>query len=99
DTLLSAQLVTVDGRQVEASQSSNPDLFWALRGGGGNFGVATSLEYELHPVGSTVIGGPIVHPVERSRDVLKFFRDSTRSLPDEHTLFAPLTHAPDGSGT
>jgi FAD/FMN-containing dehydrogenase len=99
DNLRAVELVTADGKVLRASKHEEPDLFWALRGGGGNFGIATSLEYELHPVGPTVNGGPIVHPIERSRDVLKFFRDSTRSLPDEHTLFATLTHAPDGSGT
>lgn len=99
DNLRAVELVTADGKVLRASKHEEPDLFWALRGGGGNFGIATSLEYELHPVGPTVMGGPIVHPIERSRDVLEFFRDSTRSLPDEHTLFATLTHAPDGSGT
>jgi FAD/FMN-containing dehydrogenase len=98
DNLRAVELVTASGKVLRASQEEEPDLFWALRGGGGNFGVATSLEYQLHPVGPIVVGGPIVHPVERSRDVLTFFRDSTRSLPDEHTLFATLTHAPDGSG-
>src|SRR5262249_26588101 len=58
----------------------------------------TSLEYDLHAVGPIITGGPIVYPIERSRDVLEFFRTSTRCLPDEHTLFATLTHAPDGSG-
>jgi FAD/FMN-containing dehydrogenase len=99
DNLRTVELVTAGGKILQASKQQEPELFWALRGGGGNFGVATSLEYELHPVGPTIMGGPIVHPIERSRAVLEFFRDSTRSLPDEHTLFASLTHAPDGSGT
>ena len=99
DNLRAVELVTADGRILRASKREEPDLFWAIRGGGGNFGIATSLEYDLHPVGPTVIGGPIVYPIDRSRDVLEFFRASTRSLPDEHTLFASLTHAPDGSGT
>jgi FAD/FMN-containing dehydrogenase len=98
DNLRAIELVTADSKVLQASKQEQSDLFWALRGGGGNFGVATSFEYELHPVGP-VVGGPIVHPVDRSRDVLAFFRDRTRSLPDEHTLFATLTHAPDGSGT
>jgi len=98
DNLRAVELVTVDGRLLRASKHREPELFWALRGGGGNFGVATSFEYELHPVGPTITGGPIVHPIERSRALLEFFRDATRSLPDEHTLFATLTHAPDGSG-
>jgi FAD/FMN-containing dehydrogenase len=98
DNLLSADLVLADGRAVTASHQDNADLFWALRGGGGNFGVATSFEYQLHPVGPTVTGGVIAHPIEQARDVLKFFRDRTASLPDEHTLFGGLIHAPDGSG-
>ena len=61
DNLISAQLVTVDGKQVEASQNSNPDLFWAIRGGGGNFGVATALEYRLHPV-TDVLAGTLTLP-------------------------------------
>ncbi|MFX1766872.1 FAD-binding oxidoreductase [Paraburkholderia sp. A1RI-2L] len=98
DNLLAVELVTADGKVLQASREQEPELFWALRGGGGNFGVATGFEYALYPVGPTIIGGPIVHPIERARDLLEFFRDRTRALPDEHTLFATLTHAPDGSG-
>ena len=97
DNLRSVELVTAGGKVLQVSSREEPDLFWALRGGGGNFGVATSFEFQLHTVG-TVIGGPIVHPIERARDVLEFFRKKTRELPDEHTLFSTLTHAPDGSG-
>lgn len=99
DNLRVVELVTADGKVLRASNQEEPDLFWAIRGGGGNFGIATSLEYDLHPVGPTVLGGPIIYPIECSRDVLEFFRASTRSLPDEQTLFATLTHSPDGSGT
>jgi FAD/FMN-containing dehydrogenase len=99
DNLRAVEVVTAGGKILRASAQEEPDLFWAVRGGGGNFGVATSLEYDLHPVGPTVMGGPIVHPIDRSRAVLEFYRQSTRSLPDEHTLFATLAHAPDGSGT
>lgn len=98
DNLRTVELVTADGKVLQASKQEEPDLFWAIRGGGGNFGIATSLEYDLHAVGPIVTGGPIVYSIDRSRDVLEFFRASTRSLPDEHTLFATLTHAPDGSG-
>ena len=66
DNLRTVELVTASGKVLRASKQEEPDLFWALRGGGGNFGIATSLEFELHPVGPTVIGGPIVHPIERS---------------------------------
>jgi FAD/FMN-containing dehydrogenase len=99
DNLRAVELVTADGKVLRASKQEEPDLFWAIRGGGGNFGIATSLEYDIHRVGPVVTGGPIIYPIERSRDVLEFFRARTRSLPDEHTLFASLTHAPDGSGT
>jgi FAD/FMN-containing dehydrogenase len=99
DNLLSAQLVTANGEVVRANQEENPDLFWAIRGGGGNFGVATALEYRLYPVGPTVTGGLIAYPFEHAGDVLRFFRDRTASLADEQSLFAGLIHAPDGSGT
>jgi len=97
DNLLSVQLVTADGEVLNATADSHPDLFWALRGGGGNFGVATWFEYRLHPL-STVVGGLVAHPFEAARDVLRFFREFTQSVPDELTVFAALVHAPDGSG-
>jgi FAD/FMN-containing dehydrogenase len=99
DNLRSVELVTAEGKFLRASKDEEPDLFWAVRGGGGNFGVVTSFEFQLHPVGPTVTGGLIAHPFERARDLLKFFRDSTVSLPDEHVIFGGLIHAPDGSGT
>lgn len=98
DNLLSVELVTADGKVLTASSTDVPDLFWAVRGGGGNFGVVTSFEFRVHPVGPTVTGGVIAHPFEQARETLRFFRDSTRSLPDEHLLFGGLIHAPDGSG-
>jgi FAD/FMN-containing dehydrogenase len=99
DNLRSVELVSAEGKAMRASKDEEPDLFWAVRGGGGNFGVATSLEYQLHPVGPTVTSGLLAHPIDRARDVLRFFRERTASLPDEHTLFGTLAHAPDGSGT
>ena len=99
DNLLSVDLVTADGRVLRAGQDENADLFWAVRGAGTNFGVVASLEYQLHPVGPTITGGLVAHPFERARDVLRFYRDVTASLPDECTVFAGLIHAPDGSGT
>jgi FAD/FMN-containing dehydrogenase len=98
DNLLSVDLVLADGRILTASEDDNADLFWALRGGGGNFGVAASFEYGLHPVGPMVTGGLIAYPFSAAWDVLRFFRDITASLPDEFTVFAGLIHAPDGSG-
>src|SRR5712691_9438440 len=99
DNLLSVEIVTAEGQILTASQEENPDLFWGLRGGGGNFGVAASLEYRLHPVGPTVTGGLVAHPFANARDVLRFYRHVTRSLPDELTVFAALLYAPDGSDT
>jgi len=98
DNLRSADVVLADGRVVRASASENPDLFWAIRGGGGNFGIATSLEYDLHPVGPTIYGGVAAHPVAKAADVLRFFRDTCATLPDEVMLAAGLQTAPDGSG-
>src|SRR5262245_14351263 len=99
DSLRAVELVTATGDIVRPSAKEHPDLFWALRGGGGNFGVATWLEFELYPVGPTVVGGLIAHPFGAARDVLRFYREFTASLPDDLTVFAGLLHAPDGSGT
>ena len=98
DNLRSATLVNAAGEVVQASDDDSPDLFWAIRGGGGNFGVATWLEYDAHPVGPIVTGGLVAHPFSAARDVLRFYRDVTATLPDEFTIFAGLIHAPDGSG-
>jgi len=99
DNLVSAEIVTADGKVLRASAGENPDLFWAVRGGGGNFGVAASLEYRLHPIGPVIVGGLIVYPFEQAREVLRFFRATTQSLPDEMMAVAGLIHAADGSGT
>ena len=96
DNLLSAEVVTASGDIVRASNDENADLFWCLRGGGGNFGAVSWLEYRLHPVG-TVTSGLIAHPFDRARDVLKFFREITSGLPDDLTIFGGLLHAPDGA--
>ena len=99
DNLLSVDIVTADGRVLKASAEENADLFWGVRGGGGNFGVAASFEYRLHPVGPTITGGLVAHPFTAAREVLRFYREVTASLPDELIVFAALIHAPDGSGT
>ena len=98
DNLLSADLVLADGSVVTASADQNADLFWGLRGGGGNFGVAGSFDYRLHPVGPAITGGVIAYPLDAAWDVLRHFRDITASLPDELMVFGGLVHAPDGSG-
>src|SRR5579864_5628837 len=89
DNLLSAQLVTVDGRQVDASPKSNSDLFWAIRGGGGNFGVVTALEYELHPV-DQVLSGALTYSPGRISDLLHSFVKFLVGAPDEMDAFAQL---------
>ena len=89
DNLTSAEVVTADGRLLTASQDENEDLFWGLRGGGGNFGVVTSYEFRLHPVGPTIVGGMLLHPLERAGEVLRAYRDYVAEGPDElATAFA-----------
>lgn len=95
DNLIGAEVVTADGQVLHASTSEHPDLFWALRGGGGNFGVVTTFEFQLHPV-SNVLGGILFYPLARARDVLRFYRDFVRSAPDALTVFAAMLHTPEG---
>ena len=94
DNLLSADVVTADGELVRASAEENADLFWGLRGGGGNFGIVTSFEYRLHPVGPTVLAGVILHPAARAREVLDFYRHYIASAPDELMTIVVLRMAP-----
>ena len=89
DNLISAQLVTVDGRQVAASENSNPDLFWAIRGGGGNFGVATALDYRLHPL-TDVLAGTLSYSRGRLADLLQGFREFASAAPDELNVIAQV---------
>jgi len=96
DNLVSADIVTADGRLLTANATENPDLFWALRGGGGNFGIVTSFEYQLHAVGPTVYGGMIAYPLRAARDVLRFYRDFTKAAPDELTTYAGFVTPPGG---
>jgi FAD/FMN-containing dehydrogenase len=98
DNLRSAEMVMADGSVVRAAADENPDLFWAIRGGGGNFGIASSLEYDLHPVGPMITGGLVAHPIQNARNVLRFFRETCATLPEEMMLVAGLVTAPDGSG-
>jgi len=97
DNLLSVELVTAAGEVINASAAHHPDLFWALRGGGGNFGVAASFEYRLHPL-REVYGGLIAYPLPAAKEALRFYSKFTASVPDELSVFAGLVHAPDGSG-
>lgn len=98
DNLASVELVTADGRALRASADENDDLFWAVRGGGGNLGVVACFEYRLHRVGPTISGGLIAYPLSAGRDVLKLFREMAAAAPDELGLEAALVGAPDTSG-
>jgi FAD/FMN-containing dehydrogenase len=95
DNLLSADVVTADGRFLTASQTEHPDLFWGLRGGGGNFGIVTSFEYRLHPLGP-ILAGPVVYPLSAAKDVCRFFRDFMQDAPDEISGAFALGPLPDG---
>ena len=93
DNLLSADVITADGRVVVASPRENEDLFWALRGGGGNFGVVTSFEYQLHPV-KDIFAGIFFYPLEHARDILEFYRDYVETASEEMGLFPAFQIAP-----
>jgi len=97
DNLRSAEVVLADGRVVTADGDENADLFWAIRGGGGNFGIVTRFEYRLHPV-DMVTAGLVAYPFDQAGEVLRFFRDLTADLPDEVMAYGGVVHAPDGSG-
>jgi hypothetical protein len=100
DQLLSVDLITAEGEFVKASQTENPDLFWGVRGGGGNFGIVTDFEFRLNPVGPIVLAGPIFWPIAESPNVLRFYRDWISDAPDElmtiviHRKAPPLPFAP-----
>jgi FAD/FMN-containing dehydrogenase len=94
DSLVSADVVTASGQTVRASDSENPDLFWAIRGGGGNFGVVTRFEFALHPVGPQVLAGLLVFPLEQASQVLTQYREFTESAPEELVVWVVLRRAP-----
>jgi hypothetical protein len=94
DQLLSVDLVTADGEFVKASETENPDLFWGLRGGGGNFGIVTEFEFRLHPVGPIVFAGPIFWPMEKARQLLRFYREWSAEAPDELMTIVVQRKAP-----
>jgi FAD/FMN-containing dehydrogenase len=98
DSLNSVEVVTARGQILQASKEENSELFWGVRGGGGNFGIATSFGFLLHAIGPMVNGGMIAYPINRSKDMLRFYRELTTAAPDELTVAAGLTHSPDGSG-
>jgi FAD/FMN-containing dehydrogenase len=94
DNLISADVVTANGELVPTNAMQNPDLFWAIRGGGGNFGVVTSFEFKLHEVGPELLSGLIVHPFARARELLGGYRQVAANAPDELTVWAVLRKAP-----
>ena len=94
DSLLSADMVTAEGESVRASSSENPELFWALRGGGGNFGVVTSFEFRLRPLGPEVLAGLIVHPFADAPEIMRAVRDHAADAPDELSVWMVLRKAP-----
>jgi FAD/FMN-containing dehydrogenase len=96
DNLLAADVVTADGHFVRASADQNAELFWGLRGGGGNFGVVTSFEYQLHPVGPTVLAGPLFHSLDAAPKLFGYFRDAVPTLPDALGCMAALLTSPEG---
>ena len=96
DNLLSAEVVTADGTTLRTDPQQHPDLFWALRGGGGNFGVVTEFEFGLHQVGPVLLGGRIAHPLSAARQALQFYRDFCADAPDSMIVYAGLATGPDG---
>jgi FAD/FMN-containing dehydrogenase len=94
DNLISADVVTADGALVHASEHKNPDLFWALRGGGGNFGIVTSFEFRLHPLGPEVMSGLIIHPLGKAKDLLRRYREIAEAAPDELACWFVMRAAP-----
>ncbi len=94
DNLISAEVVTVSGDLLRVNSKENKDLFWAIRGGGGNFGVVTSYEFNLHKVGPQIFAGLIIHPLDSAREVLKFYRNFIRTAPEELSCWFVLRQAP-----
>ena len=96
DNLLSVDLVTAEGHLLTASADEHADLFWGLRGGGGNFGIATSFEYQLHHLGP-ILGGMLIYPLARAKEIFRIYRDVTSAAPDEVNLIFALATLPDGT--
>ncbi len=96
DNLIAAEIVTADGRLLRASASEHPDLFWALRGGGGNFGIVTAFEYRLHPLGPALLMGSVLHAYKDAREAMRFYDRFSRHAPDEASVDAALVTLPSG---
>jgi FAD/FMN-containing dehydrogenase len=98
DNVASFDIVTADGRFLHVTESEHPELYWGLRGGGGNFGVVTTFEYRLHPVDPVVLAGNITWPLDQAHDAMRFYVEQALAAPDELNLGAALFTAPDGTG-
>jgi FAD/FMN-containing dehydrogenase len=98
DNVVSFDVVTASGEFIQASESSNPDLYWGLRGGGGNFGVVTSFEYRVHPIGRTVLAGEVTWPLDQARDAMRFWHEQASGAPDELNINAGVMAQPGGQG-
>jgi FAD/FMN-containing dehydrogenase len=94
DNLVSADVITADGKKIQASETENANLFWAVRGGGGNFGVVTQFEFKLHPVGPEILAGLIVFPLDQAKQVLRQYREFVESAPEELSVWVVLRQAP-----
>ncbi len=94
DNLISAEVVTADGNLVRASENENPDLFWGIRGGGGNFGIVTCFEFQLHPIGPQVLAGLIAFPFNQAATVIRKYRDFVETIPDDLNVWVVLRKAP-----
>jgi FAD/FMN-containing dehydrogenase len=95
DNVIAAEIVTAEGKILRASETENSDLFWAIRGGGGNFGVVTTFEFRLHPVGPQVYAGMVAHPLERAGEMMRFYREYCDTVPDEVTTACAMITLPD----
>jgi FAD binding domain/Berberine and berberine like len=98
DNVMAVDIVTADGQIRRASKQENPDLYWGVRGGGGNFGVVTNFDFKLHPMQRTVVGGDILFPLAEARDILRFFAEYYETIPDEHYADIGLISSPGGEG-
>ncbi|MGW8324183.1 MAG: FAD-binding oxidoreductase, partial [Desulfobacterales bacterium] len=94
DNLVSADVITADGRKIRSSETENADLFWAIRGGGGNFGVVTRFEFKLHPVGPEILAGLLVFPIDQAKQVLQKHREFVKTAPEELNIWVVIRKAP-----
>ena len=94
DNLISAEVITADGKKRQVSEKENADLFWAIRGGGGNFGVVTQFEFGLHPVGPEILAGLLVFPFDQAKQVLSNYREFMKSAPEDLNVWIVMRKAP-----